>query len=183
MYFAYFHSFFKYGILFWGNFRNLKNVFKLQKRAIRLIANVSCTANCMLYLKNFKIMTLPCLYIYELFMYAKVSVSTRWFRYDQDWLCVNKSQFVPVIFEPPCSYKTNSVFHSYNTWNKSDLFISSHNTKLFEQNVTYNGMLINNKLSSEIISIKSTTRFKKILTKCLLEKSFYSVEEFMTANS
>ena len=28
---------------------------------------------------------------------------TRWFKYDRDDLCVNKSQFVPVIFEPPCS--------------------------------------------------------------------------------
>ena len=28
---------------------------------------------------------------------------TKWFKYDQDDLCVNKSQFVPVIFEPPCS--------------------------------------------------------------------------------
>jgi hypothetical protein len=28
--------------------------------------------------------------------------NTRWFKYDQDYLCVNKSQFVPVIFEPPC---------------------------------------------------------------------------------
>ena len=28
---------------------------------------------------------------------------TRWFKYDRDWLCVNKSQFVPVIFEPPCT--------------------------------------------------------------------------------
>jgi hypothetical protein len=27
---------------------------------------------------------------------------TRWFKYDQDYLYVNKSQFVPVIFEPPC---------------------------------------------------------------------------------
>ena len=27
---------------------------------------------------------------------------TRWFKYDQDDLCVNKSQFVPVIFKPPC---------------------------------------------------------------------------------
>jgi hypothetical protein len=26
---------------------------------------------------------------------------TRWFKYNRDWLCVNKSQFVPVIFEPP----------------------------------------------------------------------------------
>jgi hypothetical protein len=28
--------------------------------------------------------------------------STRWFKYDRDDLCVNKSQFVPVIFEPLC---------------------------------------------------------------------------------
>ena len=28
---------------------------------------------------------------------------TRWFKYDRDDLCVNKSQFVPVIFEPPCT--------------------------------------------------------------------------------
>jgi hypothetical protein len=28
---------------------------------------------------------------------------TRWFKYDRDWLCVNKSQFVPVIFQPPCT--------------------------------------------------------------------------------
>jgi hypothetical protein len=28
---------------------------------------------------------------------------TRWFKYDWDDLCVNKSQFVPVIFEPPCT--------------------------------------------------------------------------------
>ena len=27
---------------------------------------------------------------------------TRWFKYDRDDLYVNKSQFVPVIFEPPC---------------------------------------------------------------------------------
>jgi hypothetical protein len=30
------------------------------------------------------------------------SLYTRWFKYDRDYLCVNKSQFVPVIFEPPC---------------------------------------------------------------------------------
>ena len=29
---------------------------------------------------------------------------TWWFKYDRDDLCVNKSQFVPVIFEPPCIF-------------------------------------------------------------------------------
>jgi hypothetical protein len=30
-----------------------------------------------------------------------VTLNTRWFKYDRDDLCVNKSQFVPVISEPP----------------------------------------------------------------------------------
>jgi hypothetical protein len=33
---------------------------------------------------------------------SKVLRNTRWFKYDRDDLCVNKSQFVPVIFESPC---------------------------------------------------------------------------------
>ena len=34
--------------------------------------------------------------------YTWCTFNTRWFKYDRDDLCVNKSQFVPVIFEPPC---------------------------------------------------------------------------------
>jgi hypothetical protein len=63
MYFAYMRSFLKYGILFWGNTRNLQKLFKKQKRAIRLIANISNTSSCKPYLKKLKIMTLPCIYI------------------------------------------------------------------------------------------------------------------------
>jgi hypothetical protein len=37
----------------------------------------------------------------RIFCYSDL-INTRWFRYDRDWLCVNKSQFVPVIFETPC---------------------------------------------------------------------------------
>jgi hypothetical protein len=38
----------------------------------------------------------------------------RWFKYDRDRLCVNKSQFVPVIFEPPCTNRmvTSSLPYS-----------------------------------------------------------------------
>jgi hypothetical protein len=35
--------------------------------------------------------------------------STGRFKYDRDWLCVNKSQFVPVIFEPPCSLRVFEI--------------------------------------------------------------------------
>jgi hypothetical protein len=35
---------------------------------------------------------------------------TRWFKYDRDDLGVNKSQFVPVIFEPPCMFILHPVW-------------------------------------------------------------------------
>jgi hypothetical protein len=37
---------------------------------------------------------------------------TRWFKYDRDDLCVNKSQFVPVIFEPPCIPKLSTACYA-----------------------------------------------------------------------
>jgi hypothetical protein len=46
------------------------------------------------------------------------------------------------------------MFHSHDTRNKADLFITSHNIKLSEQSIAYNGVLIYNKLPSEIKSIQ-----------------------------
>jgi hypothetical protein len=38
VYFSYFHSIIKYGIIFWGNSTNISRVFKLQKKVIRIIS-------------------------------------------------------------------------------------------------------------------------------------------------
>jgi hypothetical protein len=43
------------------------------------------------------------IYIY-IYTHIHTDIYTRWFKYDRDYLCVNKSQFVPVIFEPPCNF-------------------------------------------------------------------------------
>ena len=46
------------------------------------------------------------------FLRVVTRFNTRWFKYDRDYLCVNKSQFVPVIFEPPCIFSdVKSQFH------------------------------------------------------------------------
>jgi hypothetical protein len=39
-------------------------------------------------------------------------LDTRWFKYERDDFCVNKAQFVPVIFEPPCTCRVflNLIF-------------------------------------------------------------------------
>jgi hypothetical protein len=45
---------------------------------------------------------------------------TRWFKYDRDYLCVNKSQFVPVIFEPPCICHNSDAFRQLGLLNLPD---------------------------------------------------------------
>ena len=59
------------------------------------------------------------------------------------------------------------------------LCIAGHNTKLFEQSITYNGVIIYNKLPNEIKSVTFIMKFNNIIINFWLEKSFYSVEEFM----
>jgi hypothetical protein len=74
------------------------------------------------------------------------------------------------------------MFHSHDTRNKADLFITSHNTKLFEQSTAHNGVLIYNKIPSEIKSVQSRRKVQKLLSSFLHEKNFYWVEEFMTVD-
>ena len=45
IYFAYFHSILSYGIIFWGNSTG-NEIFKLQKRAIRIMTNSSNRTSC-----------------------------------------------------------------------------------------------------------------------------------------
>jgi hypothetical protein len=52
---------------------------------------------------------------------------TRWFKSDRHYLCVNKSQFVPVIFEPPCINQphTHSAAEKVSSHNVSYLYPST----------------------------------------------------------
>ena len=152
MYFAYFYPVLKYGILFWGMSKNYKRVFILQKRAIRILANVSRTTSCKPLFRALKIMTLPCMYIYEILLQFRMSLN---------------------------NYKTNSMIHLHDTRQKSDLFITGHNTKLFEKSTTYSGIHIYNRLAKEIKNTETLTKFKKKLIDFLIEECFYSVEEFL----
>ena len=50
--------------------------------------------------------------------------NTRWFKYDRDYLCLYKSQFVPVIFEPPC------ILLSVSTCSWDNVFCETENVFL-----------------------------------------------------
>jgi hypothetical protein len=66
IYFAYFHSIIKYGIIFVGNSPNGRMIFTLQKRTIRIIAGVKSRNSCRNLFKRLGILPLPCEYIFTL---------------------------------------------------------------------------------------------------------------------
>lgn len=62
-YFALFHSHINYGTLLWGNSCYADKIFRLQKRAVRIVAGLGFRDHCKPAFKNLKIMPLPSLYI------------------------------------------------------------------------------------------------------------------------
>ena len=58
IYHSYFHSILRYGILFWRNTPISKDIFKIQKRIVRIITNKNRRESCRELFKNLKILTL-----------------------------------------------------------------------------------------------------------------------------
>jgi len=95
IYFSYFHSIMTYGVIFWGNSTDRNNVFKLQKRAIRLNTNSSNRTSCRRLFKELGILPLQSQYILSLALFVVKNME---------------------IFTP------NSDIHTNNTRSKSNLF-------------------------------------------------------------
>jgi len=64
VYFAYVHSIMSYGIIFGGNQSHSENIFKIQKRVIRIITNSRVRDSCRELFKKLEIMPL---YIHNIF--------------------------------------------------------------------------------------------------------------------
>ena len=56
VYFFYFHSVMSYGIIFWGNSHLSTNIFKIQKRIIRIITNKGKRDSCRQLFKTIQIL-------------------------------------------------------------------------------------------------------------------------------
>ena len=65
IYFSYVHSVISYGIIFWGNSHFSTNIFKIQKRIIRIITNTGRRDSCRQLFKQLQILPLPSQYIYS----------------------------------------------------------------------------------------------------------------------
>ena len=66
VYCAHFYSQISYGITFWGSSLSIRNVFIIQKRAIRILLRLGPKSSCREGFKKLDTLTVPCLHIYAL---------------------------------------------------------------------------------------------------------------------
>ena len=152
IYFPYFRSIMTYGVIFWGNSTDRNNVFKRQKRAIRLITNSSNRTSCRGLFKELDILPLHSQYILSLAIFV----------------VKNMEIFIP-----------NSDIHTNNTRSKSNLFLPLTRLTKCQKGVYFAGIKIFNYLPENIKKVSdNTNKFKSELKKFLLLGSFYSLEEF-----
>jgi hypothetical protein len=74
-YHAYVTSTLRYGVIFWGNSTDREIAFRAQKKCLRSVCRISPTETCRTHFIELNILTLPCLYIYEVGIYVKSNIS------------------------------------------------------------------------------------------------------------
>jgi hypothetical protein len=152
VYYSYFHSIMSYDIIFWGSSTLTNNIFKIQKRVIRIMDNKSNQYSCRQLFKQYQILTLPAQYILSLAMF---------------------------VIKHKDSFPTNSSIHDLNTRHKFNLHLPLTNLSLVQKGALYSGIKVFNYLPSHIKSFsKDVKQFKHKLKNLLLEQSLYSIEEF-----
>jgi hypothetical protein len=153
VYYAYYHTMIKYGIIHWGNSTNINKVFVLQKKLIRIMKTVNPTHSCRNLFKELDILPVPCVYLFSLMTYV----------------VNNQAKFI-----------TNNSVHDKGT-RMNDLFhLPSTHLTAYRRGVYYSGIRLFNMLPTYILSKKNDKRqFKSALRKYLITNAFYSINEFV----
>ena len=68
-YYSYAHSIMSYGLIFWGNSTDSDDIFRIQKRIIKIITNSNRNASCRELLKKPNLLPLQSQYIYSILLF------------------------------------------------------------------------------------------------------------------
>jgi folylpolyglutamate synthase/dihydropteroate synthase len=128
------------------------SVFKLQKKAIRLITNTNNRTSCRELFKKLGILPLQSQCILSLAVYGSKNMEL---------------------------FTLNADIHTKNTRNKFNLFLPQTRLTKYQKGVYFAGIKIFNHLPENIKTFSNNTnKFKNELKKFLLLGSFYTIEEF-----
>ena len=138
----------------WGNTSAYltDRIFRIQKRAIRTIAGLRKADSCRETFTDLQILTLPCLYILEVILYARFS----------------------------CPIITGADVHEHHTRGRSELRSGQQRLNVAQALPHNAGARFFNKLPGDMKNINDKNKFKIVLRAHLLNKAFYSIEEFLT---
>lgn len=153
-YYAYAHAWLNYGIILWGNSSHVNSLFVLQKRCIRILVNITDMESCRPYFVKLSILTLSCMYIFEICKLVKKNLH----EYSQAKDFYN---------------------HPRNLRNKNRLNRPFTKLHLVSSGTYHMSIKIYNKIPSEIKNISAETLFLKKLKEWLIDKCFYTIEEYL----
>jgi hypothetical protein len=71
VYYSYAYNWLSYGAILWANSTDAPSLFILQKKLIRILANIKQTDSCKDYFKQYNILTLPCIDILEICKFVR----------------------------------------------------------------------------------------------------------------
>lgn len=153
VYFAHFHSLLMYCIEIWGHAADylFTRVFKLQKRAIRIITGSAYDASCRNLFKDNNILSLPALYITQVLVFVKKQ---------------------PKYFQS-CFFK-----HHYETRHKTKMIFDQHKTSALEKGLLYSAQSLYNKLPEDLRNECNPLKFKSLIKSHLFEKNVYKICEY-----
>jgi hypothetical protein len=153
MYYAYFHSILSYGLEIWGNaaLYLTNRVFRLQKKVIRIVSNLSPLESCREAFKENKILPFPALYIYKCLIFLKKN---------------------------PQYFYNNVKTHLYTTRYKDLYDVECHRTTARERGLKYSAIKFFNKLPKSLRDQNNLNKFKTELKCMLLKKNVYSIQDY-----
>lgn len=153
VYFSLFESHIRYGIVFWGfcNQQLFNSTFVLQKRAIRYMCRVRSRDHCRPLFIRHGILTLICLFILE-------TVSL-----------LHKKYFYQL--------ENASTSHTYNTRQNQNVRLPIPRLTLTKRSIIYESLRIYNHLSVECRQLPYL-RFRRRVKSVLLQRAYYSLDEF-----
>lgn len=154
VYFSLIESRLRYGIILWGSTSNTNflRLFRLQKRAIRIMAGVNRRTSCKTLFKSLNILTLASIYILEILTFYK--------------------------YKLPAA-ETGSNIHSYNTRHNQRHRPTTHRLEIAAHLPKNIGAKLFNSLPEPLKLETNPKNFQYLLKTLLLGRACYTVNEFL----
>lgn len=153
-YYGFFHSAMSYALLNWGHSTHSPKVFSLQRKCVRIIAQIGYRVCCREQFIKLSILTLPCVYILECLLYIK------------------KRQNI---------YTRHCEVHQYPTRNKERIVSNYLRLQRTRDGTNYHCIKLYNVLPEGVKDL-NCLQFKDKIKNYLVNKAFYSIEEYLQNN-